>query len=321
MKIVVLDAATLGFGEGEWAPLREFGELTLHEKTPMDDPAIIAERCEGAQVVLTNKVPLSQQTLESLADLQLVSVLATGYNVVDIDAARRCGVTVCNVAGYSTPSTAQHAVALMLELCNQCGLHDHTVQAGEWVASDLFCYWKKPVRELSAMTVGIVGFGEIGRKVGEIVNAFGASVLANQRTPRNPPAYAPFTFTSIADIFARSDIVTLHCPQTPENTGFVNAELLATMKPSAFLVNTARGPLVDEAALATALREKRIAGAAVDVVSQEPMVAGHPLLGAPNVIITPHIAWAGVESRRKLLSLTAENLRAFLGGHPVNVVT
>lgn len=321
MKIVVLDAETLGLERSAWSALEKLGELVCWEHTPHGDRECIVERLRGAEVVLSNKVPLGRAELECLPELRLISVLATGVNNVDLAAARDCGVTVCNVAGYSTASTAQHAVALLLELVNGVGLHNASVQAGEWIRSRQFCYWKRPVREVAGLTVGIAGFGAIGRRVGEIVHSLGAGVVALQRQPRNPPAYEPFSFAKdLRDLVERSDVVSLHCPLTPETERMVNADLLDRMRPDALLINTARGGLVDEEALAAALREGRLAGAALDVVDGEPMRSGHPLLGVPNCVITPHIAWAGEASRRRLLARTVENLRAWLAGQPMNVV-
>jgi len=319
MKITVLDAATLDFPADAWAGFRALGELVLHPLTP-NDPAAIRQNCAGAQIVLTNKVPLDAATLAALPDLRLVSVLATGFNIVDAPAARARGVTVCNVPGYSTASVAQHAVALMLEWSNQVALHDQSVRAGEWVRSPKFSYWKTPLRELAGRTVGIIGYGAIGSQVGAIMHALGANVLAHARRRQNAPTWQPFAWAEVEEIFERADIISLHCPQSPENTRFVNAALLARMKPDSLLVNTSRGGLVDEAALAAALRAGRPGAAALDVVAQEPMRADCPLLGLPNCFITPHVAWASEEARRRLLATSLANARAFLAGTPQNVV-
>ncbi len=319
MKISVLDAATLDFPEEAWAALRTMGEVTLHALTP-SDPELIRQRCAGAQVVLTNKVPLDAATIAALPELKLISVLATGYNIIDVKAARAHGVAVCNAPGYSTPAVVQHTLALMLEWTNHAALHAQSVRDGEWVRSPRFAYWKTPLLELAGRTVGLIGFGSIGARVGTAVNALGAHVLAHSRSRANPPAWQPFAWASVEEIFERADIVSLHCPQSPENTRFVNAALLARMKPGALFINTARGGLVDEPALAAALRAGRPGAAALDVVTQEPMRADCPLLGLPNCFITPHLAWASEEARRRLLAITAENIRAFLAGHPQNLV-
>jgi glycerate dehydrogenase len=319
MKIAVLDAATLDFPADAWAGFRALGELALHALTP-NDPAAIRQNCAGAQIVLTNKVPLDAATLAALPDLRLVAVLATGFNIVDAPAARTHGIVVCNVPGYSTASVAQHAVALMLEWSNQVALHDQSVRAGEWVRSPKFSYWKTPLRELAGRTVGLIGFGAIGSQVGAVLHALGAHVLAHARRRQNPPEWQPFAWARVEEIFERADIVSLHCPQTPDNTRFVNAALLARMKPDSLLVNTARGGLVDEVALAAALRAGRPGAAAVDVVALEPMRADCPLLGLPNCLITPHLAWASEAARRRLLAITLANVRAFLAGAPQNAV-
>ena len=319
MKIVVLDAATLDFPDEVWAGFRALGELVLHSLTP-SDPAIIRQRCAGAQVVLTNKVPLDAATLAALPDLKLISVLATGFNIIDAKAARALNITVCNVPGYSTASVAQHAVALMLEWSNQAALHDQSVRAGDWVRCPRFSYWKTPLRELEGRTVGLIGFGAIGARVGAIAHALGAKVLAHSRGRSNPPPWAPFAWAEIGEIFESADVVSLHCPQSPENTRFVNAALLARMKPDSLLVNTSRGGLVDEPALAAALRAGRPGAAALDVITTEPMRADCPLLGLPNCFITPHLAWASEEARRRLLAMALANVRAFFGGTPLNVV-
>jgi glycerate dehydrogenase len=319
MKIAVLDAATLDFPDEAWAGFRVLGDVTLHALTP-NDPALIRKNCAGAQIVLTNKVPLDAATLAALPDLRIVAVLATGFNIVDAAAARAQGVAVCNAPGYSTASVAQHTVALMLEWSNQVALHNESVRAGDWVRSPRFSYWKTPLRELAGRTAGLIGFGAIGAQVGTILHALGVNVLAHARRRNNPPDWQPFAWAEIGEIFERADIVSLHCPQTPENTRFVNAALLARMKPGALFVNTARGGLVDEAALAAALRAGRPGAAALDVLTQEPMRADCPLLGLPNCVITPHLAWASEEARHRLLALTLANVRAFLAGTPQNVV-
>ena len=319
MKIVILDAGTLAFDESAWDGLREFGELQIYERTSHNAEEVAA-RIADAGAVFTNKVPLSGDVLRSAKSLRYIGVLATGYNIIDIEVARSLGQTICNVPGYSTASTSQHAVALILELCNQAGLHSHSVHAGDWVKSPHFSYWHTSPRELAAMTVGIVGFGTIGRRVAEALNAMGAKILASARTPRDAPDYEGFEWASNEEIFERADLVTLHCPETPENSGFVNQALLSSMRQGAFLVNTARGGLVDEQALADALRSGQLAGAAVDVVRQEPMASDCPLLGVQNCIITPHIAWASEPARRRLVDASVAQLRAFIDGNPVNAV-
>jgi glycerate dehydrogenase len=319
MKIAVLDAATLDFPDDAWAAFRAVGELVLHPLTP-SDPAAIRAHCAGAQIVLTNKVPLDAATLAALPDLRLIAVLATGFNIIDAQAARAWGVTVCNAPGYSTTAVAQHVVALMLEWANHVALHDESVRAGDWVRSPRFSYWKTPLRELAGRTVGLIGFGAIGARVGAVVHALGANVLAYSRRRQGAPDWQPFAWAEVGEIFERADIISLHCPQTPENTRFVNAALLARMKPDALFINTARGGLVDEGALAAALRMGRPGAAALDVVTQEPMRADCPLLGLPNCVITPHLAWASEEARRRLLAMVLANVQAYLAGTPQHVV-
>jgi len=320
MKIIVLDAGTLDFEDAAWSALRELGDVQLYASTSADSEVILA-RIGEAQAVFTNKVALSAEVLKAAPNLKFVGVLATGYNVVDVAAAKQLGQTVCNVPTYGTATTAQHAVALILELCNHVGQRSASVHAGDWVRSELFSYWDQAPRELADMTVGIVGFGTIGRRVAATLHAMGAKVLASARTERNTPEYEGFEWASNEAIFERADLVSLHCPETPENSGFVNAELLATMKSGALLVNTARGGLVCEASLADALRSGTLAGAAVDVLRQEPMAEECPLLGAPNCLITPHVAWTSEPARRRLLATSVENFRQYLAGQPVNVVS
>jgi len=317
MKIVVLDGYTLNPGDNPWEALAQLGELTVYDRTPSDQ---IVARAGDAQVVLTNKTPLSKATLGQLPRLQFIAVLATGYNIVDVDAARGRGIPVSHVPEYGTDSVAQHVFALLLELCHHVGLHDEAVKAGEWVRAADFCFWKMPPVELSGLTMGIVGLGRIGRRVGALAHAFGMNVVAAGGTRREDPGYQPFAWTLIPELFAAADVISLHCPLAADNAAFVNRDLLRHVKPSAFFINVARGGLVDEAALAAALNEGQLAGAAVDVISVEPMRADNPLLQARNCIITPHIAWASLAARRRLMVATVKNVGAFLAGRPFNVV-
>jgi glycerate dehydrogenase len=318
MKIVVLDGYTLNPGDNPWDDLARLGELEVHDRTP---PHRIVERARGAAILLTNKTPLAANILAELPELGFIGVLATGYNVVDVAAARARGIAVANVPEYGTDSVAQHAFALVLELAHQVGAHDAAVKAGQWSRSADFCFWKSPPVELAGLTMGIVGFGRIGRRVGELAHAFAMKVLAHGPSRREAPVYEPFEWSEVPRLFERSDIVTLHCPLTADNAKFVSHDLLARMKPNAFLINTARGGLVDEAALADALAAGRIAGAAVDVVSAEPIAADNPLLGAPRCVITPHMAWGSLAARRRLMAMTVRNVEAFLAGTPINLVS
>jgi glycerate dehydrogenase len=318
VKIVVLDGYTLNPGDNSWDALAALGDLTVHDRTTPDE---IVPRARGAEVVLTNKTHLDAEALAALPGLRLVGVLATGYNVVDVAAARAHGIAVANVPEYGTESVAQHVIALLLELATATGVHDAAVHAGEWQRSIDFCFWKRPLIEVAELSIGIVGYGRIGRRVGDVARALGMRVLASVRDGRPvPPATATETWCTLDDLFARADVVTLHCPLTADNERFVNTSLLGRMKRSALLINTARGQLIDEAALAQALADGTIAGAGLDVVSEEPIRADNPLLGAPNCVITPHVAWASLAARRRLMQTTAENVRAFLAGAPVNLV-
>ncbi|MBI3875503.1 MAG: D-2-hydroxyacid dehydrogenase [Verrucomicrobia bacterium] len=317
MKLVVLDGYTLNPGDNPWDALAELGELTVYDRTPSDQ---IVTRTGDADIVLTNKTPLNATTLARLPRLKFIAVLATGFNIVDVVAARARGIPVSNVPEYGTGSVAQHVFALLLELTSRVGEHSVAVHAGEWVRSADFCFWKAPPLELAGLTIGIVGFGRIGRRVGELAHAFGMRVWAAGGVRRVTPGSEPFAWGSIAELFAQADVVSLHCPLTADNAEFVNRDLLRQMKRTALLINTARGGLIDEHALADALRAGDLAGAAVDVVSTEPMRADNPLLGAPNCVITPHLAWATLAARRRLMDTTARNLAAFLAGRPINVV-
>ncbi len=311
IRLVALDAETLDLPDTAWQAIQSEGELILHDHTPYEEEVIL-ERCAGAQVVLSNKVPLMRPVLQQLPDLKLICVLATGTNNVDLEAAGELGIEVRNVPAYSTVSVAQHALALLLELTNRTGHYSHSVHQGDWTRSRQFCYWHHQIPELSGKTAGMVGFGQIGRATAAVFHALGMRILANTRTPRNEPDWEGFAWKSIEEIFEQADVISLHCPLTPENAGFVNADLLARCKPGALLINTARGPLVDETALRAALDSGQLAGVGIDVVAEEPMVENHPLLGAPNCIITPHLAWASVEARQRLMDITVENIRSFL---------
>ena len=316
MKIVVLDGYTANPGDLDWSPLMALGEVTVHERTPA---ALSVARAAGAQVVLTNKVMLGAAEMAALPELRYIGVLATGYNVVDVAAARARGVVVTNVPAYSTPSVAQHVFALLLELTRGAGHHAALVRQGRWSAAPDFAFWTTPQVELAGLTFGIVGFGAIGQAVARIALAFGLRVLVHTRTP-DPATWPEVTFVALDRLFAEADVVSLHCPLTGETQGMVNAPRLATMKPTAYLLNTGRGPLVDEAALAAALHAGRIAGAGLDVLAQEPPAVDNPLLVAPNCVITPHLAWATKAARQRLLDVAVDNVREFLAGREQNRV-
>jgi glycerate dehydrogenase len=316
-KIVVLDGHTLNpDGDNPWTSIENLGETKIYPRTNAQQ---IVERSIDAQTVITNKVQLTAQTLRQLPRLRLIAVAATGYNIVDIAAANSLGIAVANVPVYGTSNVAQFTFALLLELCHRIGLHDTSVKQGDWESSSDWCYWKAPQVELAGRTIGLVGFGRIGRRVGEIANAFGMNVIAVQRRD-SAPAYAPFAWRSIEQLFTEADVVSLHCPQTPESAGMVNRQLLAKMKSSAFLINTSRGGLINESDLADALNNGRLRGAAVDVLSSEPARSDNPLLHARNCIITPHVAWATLEARQRIMQTVASNISAFRAAKPLNVV-
>lgn len=312
MKVVILDAYTANPGDLSWGPVEAVGPCTIHDRTAAGE---LLARAAGAEALVTNKTLLDRDTIAALPALRVISVLATGYNVVDVAAARDRGIAVCNVPEYATPNTAQATWALILELTNRVGELSASVHAGRWSKSPDFCYWDGELVELAGRTLGIVGYGRIGRTVAAVGRAFGMRILAHRRTP-GPDAEC----VDLETLLRESDVVSLHCPLTPETQGLIDARRLALMKPTALLVNAARGPLVVEADLAAALDAGRIAGAALDVLSIEPPPASNPLLTAKNCIITPHVAWATRDARRRLIEATAENLRAFAAGRPRNVV-
>ena len=312
MRIVILDGLTTNPGDVSWEPLERLGSLTVFDRTT---PGDVVARAADADAVLTNKAIVGREQIAALPRLKYVGVLATGFNIGDVAAARERGIPVCNVPEYSTPNVVQATWALILELANRVGHHDRTVHEGHWAACHDFCYWHGDLVELAGRTLGIVGHGRIGRGVAAVGRAFGMRVIHHRRQGGGDPACV-----DLDTLFRDSDVVSLHCPLTPETKGLVDARRLALMKPTAFLVNTARGPLVDEAAVAAALNAGQIAGAAVDVLSVEPPPASNPLLTAKNCVITPHVAWATRDARRRLIDVTAANLAAFAAGQPQNVV-
>lgn len=315
MKIVILDGFASNPGDLSWEELAALGELEVYDRTA---PEEVLPRIENADIVLLNKMPLSARQLACCRRLKLISVLATGYNIVDVAAARALGITVCNVPGYSTAAVVQMTFALLLEITQQVGLHSAAVFAGQWQRSPDFCFWNRPLTELAGKTMGIVGYGAIGSAVGAVAQAFGMKLLVTARHEKPVPQGAEFV--QLPQLLAQSDVVSLHCPQTAENLHLICADTLAQMKPGAILLNTARGGLVDEAAVAAALKSGRLGAFGADVVSREPIAADNPLLCAPNCFLTPHIAWAPKETRERLHRITAHNLRAFLAGSPQNVV-
>jgi len=314
-NIVVLDGYTLNPGDLSWEPLKALGPCVIYDRSAS---GLVFERSREADILLTNKTVLDRDTIFSLPRLRYIGVMATGYNIVDIGAARERGVPVTNVPVYGTSSVAQMTFALLLELTRGAGRHSRAVREGRWSASPDFCFWDAPLIELNGLTMGIVGYGRIGSMVARIAHAFGMRVIAHDTGPHEPDP--DVVFVELDDLFRESDIVSLHCPLTPESREMVNARSLAFMKPSAFLLNTSRGPLVNEHDLAGALNSGRIAGAALDVLPIEPPPADDPLIGARNCIVTPHIAWAALAARQRLMDAAVENVRAFLRGERMNVV-
>ncbi|NLG34528.1 MAG: D-2-hydroxyacid dehydrogenase [Lentisphaerae bacterium] len=315
-RLVILDAETANPGDLSWAPMEALADCTIHARTA---PADVAARTGDAEAVMLNKAVLSAATIEQAPNLKYVGILATGWNTVDLEAARRRKLVVTNVPGYSTASVAQQTFALLLELTNQVALHSADARSGGWARSPDYCYCLSPQIELDGLTLGIIGFGQIGQATARIGRSFGMKILAHRRNLSSPPPRG-VEYVSLDRLFAESDVISLHCPLTDETRGLIHARRLAQMKPGAFLINTARGPLIVEEDLAAALREERIAGAAVDVLSSEPPSPDNPLLSAPRCMVTPHIAWATRAARQRLLHIAAENLRAYLDGHPVHQI-
>ncbi len=317
MKIVVLDSYTLNPGDLSWDWLLTFGEVVIYDRTPSDK---ILERTKEADIILTNKILLKENIISELPDLKYIGVLATGYNNVDLDAAKNRGIIVTNVPGYGTTAVAQLTFALLLELCHHVQRHSDSVYEGRWSDSVDFCYSDFPLIELKGKTMGIIGFGNIGSMVGDIAGAFGMNIIAAGRSESDQSHRNNFRWTGITELLGQSDVVTIHCPLLPETKGLINAESLSKMKNSAFLINTSRGQIVVEEDLANALNNNTIAGAAIDVLSDEPPFKDNPLFKAKNCIITPHIGWATKEARGRLMDIVMNNLSAFIAGKPVNVV-
>lgn len=317
MKIVVLDGCAANSGDISWDSLAQYGELTVYDRT--DDADVIA-RIGDAELITTNKTVIDRYAMESCPKLKYIGVLATGYNVVDLDAAKEHGIVVTNVPAYSTDAVAQFTFALLLELANQVGVHNSSVKDGGWVRSKDFSYSVMPTMELYGKTMGIIGYGSIGHRVADIAHAFGMKVLVSSRTEKKLPEGGWIRWVSREELFAEADVISIHCPLFPETKGMINRETIGLMKRTTLVINTARGGCIVEQDLADALNSGRIAGAAVDVVSQEPMKEDNPLLTAKNIIITPHIAWAPREVRQRLLQIAGDNMGAFLAGHPINVV-
>ena len=311
--IVILDGFTANPGDISWAAIEALGNCKIYDRTGEAD---VVARAADADIVLTNKTLITQKSLAALPRLRYIGVLATGYNTVDVQAAQQRGILVCNVPEYSTPNVTQAVFALLLELTNRTGHHSQTVHEGRWSVSPDFCYWDGELVELAGRTLGIVGYGRIGKAVAAVGRAFGMQILAHRRSASDDPQ-----FVSLDRLLSESDVVSLHCPLVPDTKELINAARLAQMKPSAFLINTARGALIHEPDLAAALNTERIAGAGLDVLSVEPPLASNPLLSARNCVMTPHIAWATRNARLRLLEVTAANIRGYLLNRPQNVIT
>jgi glycerate dehydrogenase len=317
MKIVILDGYTLNPGDLSWDGLMPLGEVVIYDRTPADQ---VVERAAGAEVIFTNKTPLGEEVLNRLPALKFIGVLATGYNVVDTEAARARDIIVANVPGYGTTSVVQMTFALLLELCQHVQHHSDVVKAGKWANSPDFCFWDYPLVELAGKTMGIIGFGSIGQQVGDVATAFGMNIIGNSRHWTDQSHRPNFRWAEIPELLEQSDVVSIHCPLFPETKGLINKERLKHMKSTAFLINTSRGPIIVEQDLADALNKDVIAGAGIDVLSVEPPAKDNPLFRAKNCLITPHIAWATKEARARLLEIAVNNLLAFMSGNPVNVV-
>lgn len=317
MKIVVLDGYTENPGDLSWSGLEALGELTVYERTPAEE---IVKRIGNADVVVTNKTPVPRQVMDACPDMRFISVLATGYDVVDIAAAKEKGIVVSNVPTYGTDAVSQFAIALLLEIANRVGHHDAAVKQGRWETSTDWCFWDYPLMELAGKTIGIIGFGRIGQTTGRIAKALGMRVLANDKFP-NDSGKALAEYVEIEDLFAQADVIVLHCNLTDETRGIIRAETIAKMKDGVIIINNSRGPMAVEQDLADALNSGKVYAAGLDVVSTEPIRNDNPLLHAKNCIITPHISWAPVECRQRIMDITIGNVDAFRKGAPVNVVS
>ncbi|WP_042149985.1 D-2-hydroxyacid dehydrogenase [Paucisalibacillus sp. EB02] len=319
-KAIILDGHTINPGDLDWTLLTELADFTIYDRTSFstNDTQLIIERSKDAEIILTNKTPIQREVIDELPNLKYIGVLATGYNVVDIQAAKERNIVVTNIPTYGTNTVAQTTFSLLLELTNHVGLHHDAVKQGEWTNNQDWCFWKKPLIELSGKTIGIIGYGRIGQATSKIAQAFGMNVIANKRTPNKDLETSQMKFASLDELYANSDVISLHCPLTEENKGMINKASIRKMKNGVLMINTARGALINETDLAKALNNGKVGGAAVDVDSSEPINENNPLLHAKNCIITPHIAWATKEARQRLLEQAVDNLNAFLEGNSKN---
>lgn len=317
MNIVILDGYTENPGDLSWDGFKELGNVTVYDRTEKNQ---ILERCIDAGALITNKTPITKETIAECKNLKYIGVLATGYNVVDVQAAKEAGIPVANIPTYGTNSVAQFAIALLLEVCHHIGEHNRTVQEGKWANCPDFCYWDYPLIELDGKTMGIVGYGRIGQQVGKLAVALGMKVLAYDSYQNPALENESVRYASLEQLFAEADVISLHAPLFNETMGMVNKDSIAKMKDGVIILNNSRGPLIVEEDLRDALLSKKVAGAAVDVVSSEPIKADNPLLGIPTCIITPHISWAPIEARSRLMDIAVNNLKAFVAGEPINIV-
>ena len=319
MKIVVLDGYTENPGDLSWDALKEYGDLTVYDRTPYDEKEI-TRRLEGADIAVTNKTPITKNTIDSVPTLKFVAVLATGYNVVDTAYAKEKGIAVSNVPTYGTDSVSQFAIALLLELCHHIGHHSDEVHRGRWEKNADWCFWDYPLIELAGKTLGIIGFGRIGHRTGEIAKALNMRVIVNDSYENPQFVQEGFEYVTREQLFRESDVIALHCPLFPSTRGLINKDTIAQMKDGVLIINNSRGQLVVEEDLREALDSGKVGGAAVDVVSTEPIKRDNPLLGAKNCIITPHMSWGAKEARERIMNITADNIAAFIDGKPQNVV-
>lgn len=319
MKIVVLDGYTENPGDLSWGELEKLGEVVVYDRTSYVDDPMIAERIEDAEIVVTNKTPVTRETIDKCPNLQLIAILATGYNVVDYNYAKEKGIPVVNVPTYGTQIVGQYAVGLLLEICSHYGHHDRTVKEGKWESSPDWCYWDYPMIELFGKTAGIIGLGRIGRATAKILNSMEVKVLAYDAF-QSESGRKLAEYVELDELLARSDVIFLHCPLFPSTEGIINKENIAKMKDGVIIINNSRGQLIVEQDLADALNSGKVYAAGLDVVSTEPIKSDNPLLKAKNCLITPHISWAAQASRQRIMDITAANIKAFIGGEPVNVV-
>jgi len=319
MKIVILDGYTENPGDLSWDSFKKLGELTVYDRTPLNDENEIIRRIGDADAVITNKTPVSRNAINANVNLKYIGVLATGYNIVDYKSAREKGIPVCNIPSYGTDAVGQFAIALLLEICHNIGYHSNAVKEGRWAKNADWCFWDFPLIELAGKTMGIIGFGRIGQTTGRIARALGMEVIANDEVQTEDGAKI-VSYVSREEIYSRSDVISLHCPLFPATEGMINNESISKMKDGVIIINNSRGQLIVEQDLADALNSGKVYAAGVDVVSREPILADNPLLQAKNCVITPHISWAPIESRRRLMDVAVTNLGAFIDGNPVNVV-